>query len=445
MSISSIVNVQISRQTSVPTRAGFGTGAFLANDTTLTNLTKEYTSFEDMEGDSELTGSDALGAGAAYFGQQLAAPKFTVIKEVSAVAQVSVLTVSDELITGNSTVVTLNGAPLAAEVYATSHAATMTAIAALIQAEAAVATAVAAGNAITITAAVADTPFSVSSVTTLGATQPTWISQVSTEAGGIAGSLTNAVSENNDWYGLAIHSRTDADITLASDWVQSQGTNNPKFFAAQSDDVGLLNQAVSTDIASVLTAKANFRTAVLYHALDSEYFDCGWMGGQLPNDPGSITWAYKSVSLVTVDIFASGEKSAAHAKNVNTYSTVASVNITEEGKVCDSPFEWIDVIRGVDWIQVNVTAELFALLAKLPKLPYDTLGIANAKATILGVLSKAQVMGILSKEVQPVVTVPALADVSDSNKANRVLNGVTFEGILEGAVQKINVLGTVTL
>lgn len=445
MSINSIVNVQISRETSVPTRAGFGTGAFLADDTTLSNLTKEYASLADMSGDSELTGSEALLAGAAYFGQQLSAPKFTVLKEVSAVAQVSVLTVSTELITGNSTIVTLDGTPLTAEVFATSHAATMTAIAALIQGEASITTAIAAGNVITITAAAADTAFSISSVTTLGATQPTWISQITTQAGGIAGSLTNASSENNDWYGFGIHSRADADIEEASDWAQGVGSTNPKIFLAQSSDADLKNQAVTTDIASVLTAKANFRTAVLYHADDTEYFDCGWMGGQLPNDPGSITWAYKTVSTVTVDTFAAGEKSAAHGKNVNTYSTVASVNITEEGKVCDSPFEWIDVIRGVDWIQVNVTIDLFSLLVRLPKIPYDTLGLENIKGTVATVLSTAQGMGILSIESTPVVIVPDLADIDPADKANRILNGVTFTGVLEGAVQKINVLGTVTL
>jgi len=60
MSIQNIVNVQISRQTSVPTRAGFGTGAFLASDTTLTNYTKAYASYADMTGDTELTGSVPL-------------------------------------------------------------------------------------------------------------------------------------------------------------------------------------------------------------------------------------------------------------------------------------------------------------------------------------------------------------------------------------------------
>jgi len=43
------------------------------------------------------------------------------------------------------------------------------------------------------------------------------------------------------------------------------------------------------------------------------------------------------------------------------------------------------------------------------------------------------------------VTVPDIADVSAGDKGTRTLNDVTFTGILAGAIQKINVQGTVTL
>lgn len=445
-SLASIVNVQISRQTSVPTRAGFGTGAFLS-DVGFESSTKSYTSLAEMTGDSEISANAAaLAAGAAYFGQQLSAPKFTLLKLESGVDQVSVLTVSTELITGNSTVVTLNGTPLTPEVFATSHAATMAAIAVVIAADAAIDTAVAVGNAITITAAVADTVFSVSAETTLGATQPTWVSQITSNSGGIFGSLTKASSFDNDWYGLAISSRTLADIEEASDWVQGQGTANPKLFFAQDSDSNLLDEASSADIASILTAKSAFRTAVMYHADDTEYADVAWMGGQLPNDPGSITWAYKQLSLVTVDTFAAGEKSAAHAKNCNTYDVVASVNITEEGKTCDGGSgEFIDTIRGVDWIQVNAQADLYTILVQSPKVPYTTTGLAMFKITLSATLRRAQLMGILTLDEDPVVTVPLIGDIPVVDKATRTLNNLNFTAILAGAIQKVNVQGVVSL
>jgi hypothetical protein len=237
-----------------------------------------------------------------------------------------------------------------------------------------------------------------------------------------------------------------AVIEEASDWVQGEGTNNPKIYFAQSPQSDILNPALTTDICSVLTAKSAFRTAVMYHSDDTEYADVAWMGGQLPNDPGSITWAYKQLSLVTVDTFAAGDKSAAHAKNCNTYDVVASVNITEEGKTCDGGSgEFIDTIRGVDWIQVNAQADLFTVLVQNPKVPYTTTGIALFKITLGGTLRTAQLMGILTSDEDPVITVPLIGDIPAVDKATRTLNNLDFTAILAGAIQKVNVQGVVSL
>jgi hypothetical protein len=265
------------------------------------------------------------------------------------------------------------------------------------------------------------------------------------EAGTISESLTEAIDENNDWYALCIYSRLDADITEVSDYVQALGTGNPKLFFAQSDASGILDAADSTDIASITQAKANFRTSIWYHADDAEYLDMGVIGGQLPTDPGSITWAYKTVSGVTVDSLLDSQKNAAFGKAANTYDTVASVNITEEGKVSDSPFEWIDVIRGLDWLQVNMAADLYELLLQNPKIAYDSAGLSLVRAAMLNRLTIAQDQGILSLDTPPTATVPDILDVSNADKQNRVLNDAVFTGVLAGAIQKINVQGTVTL
>lgn len=449
MSIQNIVNVQISRQTSVPSRAGFGTGAFLANDTTLSNPAKSYASTAEMTADAELTGSVALLAGAAYFGQQISPPKLTIIRQSTAdVAQISTLVFSADLVADNSTLATIDGVDETAVVFITDMATTLTAIAVEIAGNAAVATAVSDGTD-TITVTFTDfVAHVITAAVTLGASQATVTSANTTNAQAVQ-TLTQAldagVAYNNDWYGLGIYSRLSADIDTVSTHIQGYGSANPKIYFAQNKNPLILDSGDATDIASVLQAKANFRTSVWYHSDDAEYLEMGLIGGQLPTDPGSITWAYKTVSGVTVDTLTDGQKSAAHAKACNTYTTEASVNITEEGKVSDSPFEWIDVIRGVDWIQVNMTADLFSLLVNLPKLPYDSRGLGSIKGTIQNTLSVAQTMGILSTDTQPVVFVPDLANISAADKGNRVLNGVTFTGILAGAIQKINVLGTVTL
>ncbi len=448
-SLSSIVSVQVSRLTKVPTRAGFGTGAFLADDTTLSSLTRIYTSYEAMAEDPELTGSAALDAGAAYFGQQLSAPKFTVIKQESGIAQVAKLTFSGALVSPASTVVKIDGNDLAAVPFNTDNATTLADIAAAIQADALVATAVVSGsNAIIVTAANPDESFAISALVSglAEGSEITVLTQYTTQAGGITGSLNNAISVNNDWYGLAISSRDTLDIIETAAWVQAQGSNNPKLFFAQSSNANILDAADETDVASNLTAASMFRTAIMYHAIDTEYADCAWMGGQLPTDVGSITWAYKGLSLVTVDSFKAGEKEAAHAKNCNTYDLVANTLITEEGKTCDGGSgEFIDTIRGVDWIQVNAQADLYSLLVLNPKIPYTSQGISAFTIQLQNTLKVAQNMGILSLDKTPSVTAPTVEEVSAADKAGRVLNNLEFTAVLAGAIQKVNVRGNVTL
>lgn len=84
------------------------------------------------------------------------------------------LTVSTALITGNSTVVTINGTALTAVVFDDSAAATMTALAAMIESSSAVASATVSSLVITIYAADPTSTLTVSAVTTGGSTEPTW-------------------------------------------------------------------------------------------------------------------------------------------------------------------------------------------------------------------------------------------------------------------------------
>lgn len=96
---------------------------------------------------------------------------------------------STSLVTSNSTVVTLNGIALTPVVYASSNAATLTAIAVLIAAQPHIASAVSNGtDTITITAS-QGFPVTATFVTTLGSGQPTW---------------TSTYSNDNVFYGISV-------------------------------------------------------------------------------------------------------------------------------------------------------------------------------------------------------------------------------------------------
>ena len=102
------------------------------------------------------------------------------------VREVSTITLSADLVASNAIVVTVDGTALSAINYATSHAATLTAIATAIQATAGVLTAVASGRVITVTGANPGDPFAIGMTITGGASQATVTVAETTAASGAA-------------------------------------------------------------------------------------------------------------------------------------------------------------------------------------------------------------------------------------------------------------------
>lgn len=100
------------------------------------------------------------------------------------------LGLSTALITANSTVVTLNGVALTPVVYATSNAATLTALAALIAAQPGIASATSDGSANILVYAEQGFNIVATAVTTLGGSQPTW---------------TSTYTNDNVFYGVSVY------------------------------------------------------------------------------------------------------------------------------------------------------------------------------------------------------------------------------------------------
>ena len=118
----------------------------------------------------------------------------------AAVREVSTITLDADLVTSNSVVVTINGTALSAVVYATSHDATMAAIATAIQANADVLTATSSGRVITVTGANAGDPFTLAMTITSGASQANVTIAETTPASGAA----YAVLRPEEWLFLPV-------------------------------------------------------------------------------------------------------------------------------------------------------------------------------------------------------------------------------------------------
>jgi len=257
----------------------------------------------------------------------------------------------------------------------------------------------------------------------------------------------DAVEEfDADWYCLLLETALEADILAAAAWIEAKR----KIFIAKSSDAGCFDPAVTNDVLSDLKAANYDRTATIVKKNGvTDHPDAAWAGLSLPRDPGSISFKFKSLAAVTVDSLTPNEKlavirnEAGTGKNGNTYTRVGGVNITEEGNMASG--EFIDVMRGVDFIHARVQERIYFQLVNLPKVPYTNAGVNIVVNEIKAVMETAIAQSILRADPAPTVTAPDVQDIDPIDRANRVLPDVKFEGQLAGAIHKVRILGVVTV
>jgi hypothetical protein len=256
----------------------------------------------------------------------------------------------------------------------------------------------------------------------------------------IAASMAAIQNEDNSWYGVAVDQAMASNFAAIAAWVES----TKRFSVLWTTDPNTYDATKSTDLASTLKALSYDRTAVIWHAQPSDgadYPDAAWMGEGFPYDPGTSTWAYKTLKGVKPDNI-SGKETTLQNKNCNYYSEVGGVNITQEGKVASG--EWIDIIIGTDWLEARLREEVFSALVNNRKIPYDDTGIAMIEGLVKGVLQRAAKAGILQED-SIVVTVPKYADIPQADKIARKLPDVKFTALYQGAIHRVTINGTISV
>lgn len=432
MTIDNIVQITISRETTQVSRAGFGYMLMLDLNTVLHERVTWYTATADMLTDGFLSTDAAYLAAVDHFAQNPKPTQFAVGK-----IQYNRVTVTiDSVVNLTSYTIIVNGTSYT---YVSDASATQTEIAnglvALINAGAHPVTASNVADDVQIDADPSGSIFSVlrpaaqSALLTVGA--PASVETV-TDA------LNAIVLVDNTWYGLMLTDRTKSNVLLAAAWVES----NDKLAIFASKDTEILSAADVTSIAYTFKQNNYDRSAALYHSkADTEYADAAWFGKAFPYDAGTITWKFKTLSSVTVDTLTQTQYLGATGKDANVYQDVGGNSITQEG-TCGSG-EFIDVIRGIDWIRSEMQADVYALLLNQPKVPYTNKGISAVKAEVRKVLEHAVGLGILASITS--VTAPDVADVLPADKAARILRDVEFEAILAGAIHKVIIQGVITV
>lgn len=266
-----------------------------------------------------------------------------------------------------------------------------------------------------------------------------------------AESLLSVAEENSDWYIVTADVHTEDDVLALAAAVEAM---QKLYFVSTQDPIALevIDGATATatpDIAKQVADLNYTRTAAFYHhTADTTFPECAFAGHNLPFLAGSSTWAYLQLNGVAQSLNDDGNPLTAtqqnnlQARNCNYSVTEADITITREGKVASG--EWIDIMRGVDALQDDMQKALFDLLInqKGGKVPYDDNGLNQVRNVIDSSLRRFVTRRFIQENYT--ITIPKAIDIAFVDKQNRVLNNVTFEAFLVGAIHEINVLGNVT-
>lgn len=430
-----VVDLQITVTDKAPSRPNFGMPMLVGYHTAWLNRVRQYTDADDMLLDGFTTASPLYKMAQTLKAQspcpktfkvgRLALPYTqTVTLEVENATQGYVYngTINDEVVT-----------------YTVGASATLTTVATALELLVEAVTGIASTSAVAVISAVS----AVGALSSFYFDRGVKIQDVTTDPG-IATDLAAINTEDSSWYGLAIDCNSEAIVTAAAVWAEA----NKKLFATQSSDWGVVDTTVTTDIASDLKALSLTRTVGLYHrgiARSTDWAAVAWLSVGLAADPGSITWAFKSLAGVGIDSLRAGERSSLDTKNWSSYEAVNGLNITYQGKTPSGRF--IDVTHFVDWLYSTIQINAFALLANAPKLPYTAAGLSAVKGSIENSLAqgKKNPNPGLDPDYVSVVTIPPVAEQTTVDRAARVVRGIDFQDRLSGALHSLIIRGRLSI
>ncbi len=429
--ITDIVQIDITRETNVVTQTNFEVPLFIATTAAFPERARLYNSADAVAEDFPKS-SVAYGAIAACF-QQAIKPDNVLVGRRALTNTTFVVKVPANAAVGRPFTLTINKV-----VFTANYAALDTDT--LIAEKIASAYALAPLDGITVVAdagSLVITPEAGVVFTATGSTDVTEGESTSVEP--LADAYAAIQEENNTFYLVTAQTRDETEIEAFAELIEAEkrlfGTSILPTEAGTSSE---------TDLLSRLKAKSLFRTFVLVsNTAMEEYGELAWGAYQIQEQPGSNTWAFKTLSGITMSKFSQTQTNNIHSKNGNTYENIAGSGSTLPGKTAGG--EWIDVMQFVDWLEARMRERVFFVHKNSKKVPYTAAGAALIETPVRAQLREGVRVGGLADSPAPVVFVPDVLSISPNIRAQRVFEGITFTARLAGAIHVTKIQGTVTV
>ena len=437
MTVSNHITISIANNSLGLARAGFGVAGVISHSATWAERVRTYTGLSGVAADFPVTTSPEYLAAQALFAQQIKPKQIKILRASLAPTQRFEFTPTAANSTDYKVTVSGEGVTTTEVTYTSDATATVAEICAGLE---------------TLLSAVVGKNYTVvdnaTSLTITGDAPGDWFSiepgnltlmevEQTHADPGIATDLAAIALEDNDWYCLLTNFNSNAMVLAADAWIQTQR----KIYLLDTNETAGANTAVgNSDTGDDLATLERARTACAFHPQPSKMNSASWAGRNLPKNPGSITWKYTNLSGVPTVKLSATQRANLIARNVNFYEEVGKGWMVE-GTTADGDF--IDVQRGLDWIEDDVSKRVFEVLASNDKISFDGPGIAQIQSAMMQTLDEAVERGILAASPAPVVQVPDVADISAANKTARTLPDMNFSGTLAGAIHKVEMSGTV--
>ena len=423
--LDSIIQIQINRETTAVATASFQIPLVLATFTNFSERTRTYTDFDAVADDFDST-DNVYKIAQRLFGQDGVRPPSIIVGR----RQVNSVTFTPTVADNTLYTVTLNGTPYT---FTSGVSATATTIVTGLKAAIGSPTGITVSGTTTLilTVTVSGTPWSVTASSNLvgvnAAPTETWV-----EALDAVTDVTNA------WYALIAETHVSADIMALAASIQPR---HKIYLTSTADPVTITTG--TTDPASLLKAGSYSRTAIIYlPTADTEYPEAAWVGSQLPRTPGSNDWDFKRATLVTVSVLTDTQRANLRSKNANMYTTVAGVNIFQDGNMSTGVSDAIDIIIGIDWTYARMQEAIYSRLVNLLKVPYTRNGFLIIESEMRSVLAQGQANGLYDSGWT--VTSPDPLTIAANQRIQRIAGDFLFTARLQGSVRVVTIVGTVT-
>jgi len=255
---------------------------------------------------------------------------------------------------------------------------------------------------------------------------------------GIVADLNAIAAEDDDWYGVALTDQSEAIVLAAAVLIESLD----KIMIPETADWDSADASEVDDLATALVNLSYANTALIWHHEIGGHAGAAFMSTILAEDNpvGSATPAFKQLTGVPVSNLSTGRQTAINNKNATYYVRRGGLNTTFEGK---TPLgDYIDVTRLIHWTKARMQERVFGALATPKKVPFTDAGADIVRTAMQSVLTQ----GIRNLGIRPgtdIITIPAVKDVPVADRANRTLPDCDFEYEVAGAIHRTKVKGRV--